>query len=407
MGEIDARAIYRVKALILALVLGWVWVLQIWISPTSLAPQVSLCVLPAWVAASAVTLLRRPPSRGEIAGTLALDMVALTGAVHFGGGLDHVSGVLLYVLVVLLSGLLVHENAAFLFAAMGALLYDSMGLLEYAEWLPHRVAYRRPPDRQLATVIMVNVYLIVIAWVVWFAFRWQREARAAQRAQRTEALRAMAHDLKTPLSSIYGYASLVSETLPPGAAPEAREFVGRITAVAADAVDLVHDVLETVTAEPRPLVARPSRVDLAQVLAAAAQRMQWLARESAIELVVVKPVDPALVELDETLLARALNNLLVNGLRHTPRGGAVELGARLDVQEVVFWVADSGAGMSMEQYRQIESQAERGFPSGTTSGLGLLIVKRVAEAHGGRLELEANPGSGSRFTLILPQPARC
>ena len=407
-GELDAQAIYRLKAGVLALVLVWLWILRLWLSPSTLAAEITLAAAPALLGAAYLGWRGRSPRPSELLLSLVVDVASLTVCIHLGGGADQVSGVLLYAALVLLAGMLVDERAALALALTSAAMYDLMIFLEYVDWLPHRVAYRRPPDRQVATATMVTVYLGVIGWMVFFAFRRQRLAQQEARRLRAESLRALAHDLKNPLASIHGYASLLAENLREGGEEdraEARNFAERISAVARDAVDLVHNVLDTATSEPRPLQVRRQAIDMREFLSGVAERARWPAEERGVVLELRVEGEREHMEGDGDLLHRALSNLLHNALRHTPAGGRVQVGGRHEGGRVVLWVADSGSGIDSSQRTQMMQRMVQGLPSvAGGSGLGLLIVKKVAEGHGGSLEIDSEPAQGSTFRLILPQP---
>jgi signal transduction histidine kinase len=114
-----------------------------------------------------------------------------------------------------------------------------------------------------------------------------------------------------------------------------------------------------------------------------------------------------MIEIDPDRLAQVLGNLLSNAIKYTPAGGAVSFEAGLDNGDVRLRVSDTGTGIEPEEQGRIfepfyRSQSDR-FPEGL--GLGLAIAQDLIEAHGGRLEVESQPGQGSQFTAWLPQQA--
>jgi signal transduction histidine kinase len=119
------------------------------------------------------------------------------------------------------------------------------------------------------------------------------------------------------------------------------------------------------------------------------------------------PTDLPMIEIDPDRLAQVLGNLLSNAIKYTPAGGAVSFEAGLDNGDVRLRVSDTGTGIEPEEQGRIfepfyRSQSDR-FPEGL--GLGLAIAQDLIEAHGGRLEVESQPGQGSQFTAWLPQQA--
>ncbi|MEO6163729.1 MAG: sensor histidine kinase, partial [Candidatus Binatia bacterium] len=109
---------------------------------------------------------------------------------------------------------------------------------------------------------------------------------------------------------------------------------------------------------------------------------------------------------DRTRLRQAVANLVDNAIKYTPSGGGVEIVATRAEREVLLSVRDSGIGIPADElpriwdrlYRGDQSRSQRGL------GLGLSLVKAVAQAHQGRVEASSNPGGGSVFSLALPLP---
>ena len=155
----------------------------------------------------------------------------------------------------------------------------------------------------------------------------------------------------------------------------------------------------------RPLERRP--VDLARVAADAVADARAVEPERSITLEAAAA--GAVVLGDELRLRQVAANLLANACRHTPATAAVRVGVRRDNGSVVLEVADDGPGLSPEDAAKVFERFYRAAPvrnrnQGGT-GLGLSIVAAVAEAHGGRANVESVPGQGARFWVELPSVA--
>ena len=144
--------------------------------------------------------------------------------------------------------------------------------------------------------------------------------------------------------------------------------------------------------------------DLSAELAAVREFYEPAAADAGIELAVVAPARLA-CRLDRTLFQRALGNLLTNALTHTPRGGRVTVSASSGPGGLEVSVADTGVGIAPEHLPRLFDRFYRPDParsSGQGVGLGLAIVRSIAELHGGRASISGRPGDGCVVTLIFP-----
>jgi signal transduction histidine kinase len=112
---------------------------------------------------------------------------------------------------------------------------------------------------------------------------------------------------------------------------------------------------------------------------------------------------------DQHRLTQAVMNLADNAVRHTKEGDAIWLGSSLVGEEARFWVRDEGPGVDPADRERIFARYARSGPPDARqadgAGLGLSIVRAIAEAHGGRVELDSQPGMGATFTIVLPVEA--
>ena len=254
------------------------------------------------------------------------------------------------------------------------------------------------PGRQSA-VEMTEVPLMAAVYLtmVWHARRRERALARVDRAvaRQQEFVRDAAHSLRTPLTIARGHLELVTERLPDG--PE-RGDVG----VALDELrrlSRMSDSLLLLSTADEPRFLSRVALDLGDLLADVAAR--WEAATG--RLVGVDAVGSFSVRADEDRLRSALDALVENALRATERGGGVELGARRDELGVAIEVRDGGPGVPADArerifdrfYRVDVESVRRG------SGLGLAVVKAIAEAHGGAVSLDSEPGH-TVFAIHLP-----
>lgn len=238
-----------------------------------------------------------------------------------------------------------------------------------------------------------------------------REREVAEKLRRLDEyrrtfVRTLAHELKNPLAAIFGHTAVTGQ-LP--LSPQAAESMTAIRG-AADRMRIVIDdllVLSGLNDPEFPLV--PAEVDLAEVVHDVVDANLVVASQQSLELDVATP-DVLWVRGSAAELERALTNLVGNALSYTPAGGRVLVHLATEGDEVRLTVRDDGPGILPADRQRIfddfyrgSNPATRGIPG---SGLGLSIVAHVAARHGGRVEVESEPGDGAEFTIVLPARSR-
>ncbi|MGC8880551.1 MAG: sensor histidine kinase, partial [Anaerolineae bacterium] len=231
----------------------------------------------------------------------------------------------------------------------------------------------------------------------------------AEKRRQDEFLAIVSHELRTPLTCIQSSVSLLLEDEPPDG-ETAREFLEIIQRQNERLILMVNNMLNATRLEHAELQWISQPVALDELITRAVRRLRLLAAEKQITLRTQLPDEPVRVVGDADWLEQVLVNLLDNAIKFTPSEGEVSIAAQAMPQEVTVTVRDSGIGI-------LESELERVFDkfyrvpdqsSGVLrprhgNGLGLYIVRRVVEAHGGRIRAESAPGAGSTFTISLPR----
>ncbi len=223
---------------------------------------------------------------------------------------------------------------------------------------------------------------------------------------RQELIQNLAHELNTPLTYIKGYAGLLQAGELGPVLPEQAEALS-VVAEKADVLEqVVHDVVMLEQISPDTLDLEPLEINVLARQALASARLIHGAGRLRFELDLLP--GECWVLGNRSRLNQVLDNLLSNAIKFTPEGGVVALRTRLqaDGREVAVAVADSGIGIPaehleriFERFYQVRDPARRGVGG---SGIGLTIVRRVIEAHRGRIWVESEPGKGSVFTFALP-----
>ncbi len=229
---------------------------------------------------------------------------------------------------------------------------------------------------------------------------------AVQQSQETlrEFLMNVSHDLKTPLTSIQGFAQALSDgTI---SDDEGRQRAARVLhSESRRVLHLVEELLDLSRIESGQTRMDLRPVRLGDIFAHLRDVFSLRAEESGVTFEVADGALPS-VQADEDRLEQVLGNLLDNAFRHTPRGGAVKLAAAPAGRgDVAITVADTGDGIPPEELPRIFDRFYKADGSAGGTGLGLAISKQIVVAHGGRINVECPPEGGSRFTVTLPAGA--
>ncbi len=229
--------------------------------------------------------------------------------------------------------------------------------------------------------------------------------QASQRSQR-ELVANVSHELKTPLTSIQGFAQALMD----GAAdtePARQHAAEVIHAEASRMHRMVVDLLDLAKLDAGTAELHISAVQIGALLETLVERVRPLAEQAGIGLTLrVTDQLPAL-SADADRLAQVFTNLLDNALKFTPKGGSISIQASMHAAEVQVGVADNGVGIAAEDLVHIfdrfyQADAARAGGDGHGSGLGLAIAREIVVAHGGRITVRSTPGRGTEFHVFLP-----
>ena len=216
-----------------------------------------------------------------------------------------------------------------------------------------------------------------------------------------------AHDLRTPLTAISGYASLMLDVLPDDINPSIRNYLMIVTHQAGRLNSLISDFLDLDQIEEGRLTLEPEPLDLRKVVEEVTNVMQINANSRETSLETSLPDNPVNLWADRDKLYRVVYNLVGNAIKYTPRQGQVKVQVEPNGDQVVLHVIDNGHGLTEEQLAnlfQIYYRTEDAKKSKTQgTGLGLYIVKMLVEAHQGQITVVSQPGQGSTFTVMLPK----
>ena len=220
---------------------------------------------------------------------------------------------------------------------------------------------------------------------------------------RAEFLGMVSHELRLPLTSIWGSVMAMRENTEDLDPVEMRQFLRIILDQASSMRDLIGDLLDVARIETGTMPIDPQPVEVAAVVDRARNTFASSGARNSLDIDIAP--DLPLVLADRRRVAQVIGNLLTNASRHSPDSSAIRVSAARDGLDVEISVVDEGRGIPVERlphlFRKFSREEED--DRGGDTGLGLAICKGIVEAHGGRIRAESDgPGLGARFVFTLP-----
>lgn len=219
----------------------------------------------------------------------------------------------------------------------------------------------------------------------------------------------VSHELKTPLTSVQGFAQAIADGTAQG--KQLEEAAAVIFDEAVRMRRLVDDLLDLARFDAGEALLARDPVDLGSLLQAVSERLQLAAESRGVELRVRVPELPRIIG-DGDRLAQVFTNLVDNGIKHSPEEGEVTLRGRSGLGWVSVEIIDKGPGIEPQSLDRIFERFYQGDPSrhkdeSQGTGLGLAISQEIVRAHGGRIEASSEVGKGSIFRVLLPVARAC
>lgn len=226
------------------------------------------------------------------------------------------------------------------------------------------------------------------------------EEIGATEKMKNEFLSSVSHELRTPLTSIKGW----SETLQ--TAPEDRELVSRGLAVIGKEAErlsgLVEELLDFSRMESGHIVLKRQRLDVLAELEEAVFLFRDRTTRAGLSLEYSGGEELLPVMGDPARLRQVFVNLLDNAVKYTPRGGRIRVEAAQLPGRVQVVISDTGVGIAPEELPRVRQKFYQTDPANPGSGIGLALVDEIVRLHGGRMEMDSEPGVGTAVTVLLP-----
>ncbi|HEX4761628.1 MAG TPA: PAS-domain containing protein [Sphingomicrobium sp.] len=240
----------------------------------------------------------------------------------------------------------------------------------------------------------------------------RERAAALEEADRvkTDFVANMSYELRTPLTSIGGFAEMLAAGFGGKLTPKSSDYVDAILESASRLSKLIDDVLDLTTSDTRGVILERERVDVAGLCRAAVESAKGRAAEKAQKLEIEIAPEAGFVFGDARRLRESIEHVLDNAIAYTDRKGRIALLAGGDEQNAVISIRDNGSGIAPEDLPRVFDRfhhvEEPGIRGEAALGLGLPLTRQFVEAHGGTVEIESEKDKGTIVTLTIPRGSK-
>jgi len=236
--------------------------------------------------------------------------------------------------------------------------------------------------------------------------RIEKDGAVAASRAKSEFLANVSHELRTPLNAIIGFSEVIKTEMFGAVSDRYRGYSADIFNSGTHLLGLINEILDLSKLEAGQLELHDDVVDMSATVEACINLIQEPARKAGIDLSVFLDFDAPFVLADERRLRQILINLLSNAVKFTPEGGRVRLSTLRVPEGLAIEVSDTGIGIAaadipkaLTPFGQVDSKISRKHEG---TGLGLPLVKHLAELHGGSLSLTSELNVGTIVTVLLP-----
>ncbi|WP_243241957.1 sensor histidine kinase [Clostridium sp. 1001275B_160808_H3] len=221
----------------------------------------------------------------------------------------------------------------------------------------------------------------------------------------------LSHELRTPINVIASTVQLINTLSIDEALTQEKsnKYMNIISKSCNNLLKIINDIIDSSKIETGQYKINKTNNDIVYVVEEAALNMSKFIEEKGLSLIIDPDIEEKIISFDDTEIERCIINLLANAAKFTPEGGEIRVFIKEVENNIEITVEDTGIGISKEDQEfifQRFSQVEgTGATKASSSGIGLTLVKHIAELHGGYVKLESELNKGSRFTIGLPDVA--
>ncbi len=214
-----------------------------------------------------------------------------------------------------------------------------------------------------------------------------------------------AHDLRNPLGFIYNFVEFIEEERE-NLSQEQIEFIGQIKSLSKFLLNLVTDLLDVSSIEAGEINLILEQIDLIYFIDQNVKRNRFLAQKKNITINFTTNCENLMLQIDKNKIEQVMTNLITNAIKFSQANTIINVGLKLDETNVIISVTDQGQGIDKEElnllFKPFKKTSTKSTAGEKSTGLGLFIVKRIVEAHNGKIWAESELTKGSTFIVSLP-----
>jgi signal transduction histidine kinase len=242
------------------------------------------------------------------------------------------------------------------------------------------------------------------------ALRERAAALEAADRVKTDFVANMSYELRTPLTSIGGFAEMLGAGYGGKLSPKAADYVDAMLEAVGRLSKLINDVLDLTTGDASGVALERERIDVAGLCRAAVDAARTRAEEKAQQLETKIDQSAGFIVGDVRRIRESIEHVLGNAIAYSDRKGRILLEAEGDEEKAIIRITDNGSGIAAKDqprvFNRFDRIVEEGVRGEAALGLGLPLTRQFIEAHGGTVELESKKGKGTKVTLTIPRGSK-
>lgn len=218
----------------------------------------------------------------------------------------------------------------------------------------------------------------------------------------------LSHELRTPINVISSTIQLVNSIYKDRCIPydKSKEYMSIMSKNCESLLKIINDIIDSSKIETGHYIIEKKDNDIVYVVEETALSMSKFIEEEGLTLIIDPDMEEKVISFDRTEIERVIINLLGNAVKFTPKGGEIRVFIKEVENHIEITVEDTGLGISKEDqefiFKRFSQLNDGSYTKASSSGIGLTLVKYIAELHGGYIKLESEVGKGSKFTIVLP-----